>query len=101
MCVTSIAVVVIAPVVQLVTKNSEGELQDNPILSEVVTIFLDQQPVGIMHGIKSVDCYQTGCFNCQRPARHVVCCKHFTSDLSTFPWQGNTTNTGNIIHLSP
>lgn len=51
MCVTSIAVVVIAPVVQLVTKNSEGELQDNPILSEVVTIFLDQQPVGIMHGI--------------------------------------------------
>ena len=39
----------------------------------------------------------TGCFNCQWPARHMVCCKHFTSDLSTFPWQGNTKNTGNAI----
>lgn len=42
----------------------------------------------------------TGCYSCEWSPRVVVCCKHFTSDISTFPWKWDTTSAGNVVMLT-
>ena len=42
----------------------------------------------------------TGCYSCEWSPRVVVCCKHFTSDIATFPWKWDTTSAGNVVMLT-